>query len=368
MKKKIKMGKWYSYDRLIATGCSTLVAVGGRRIGKTWGAREMMIECASKGKRFVYMRKHHAEITIPKMRGLFAKQDDLAISMLGGRIDFARNIGGFVNENDPETLIGYRVSLDDAYQIKGNDFINVGVIFFDEFLDDDMYQGEFEDYQNVIATITSTSNDAIVVLAANSITRENTYFRNFGVDIARMRAGDIAIVRHDFGASVAVEYCASRTLVRDGKPYHKYVGFDHSPASKMILLGEWEHPPVETKGIDGITWASERCVMPFRIYISGRFFEIAISPAEVAFIRVVNHHPQRLPSDTPFVVTSDFAVDFRDSSGMIVPKWATFRAIGSADIDNTINHLARLIDGGRYIGVDPLDTYDFLRWFKSIPK
>ena len=368
-KKQLPAPKWYNFDRLRSTGATTLAAVAGKGIGKTWDARKIMVDTAAGGRTFVYLRKWHNQVTWRNCAKLFVKQDKYCIERLGGTIDFPAGRMAFVNTDTGETL-GWSVSLEDAYTMKGQDYPNVQTIFFDEFLDGDRMEDEFARYQNVISTITRHADDITIYLAANTISRDNCYFRNFGIDIGKMKPGDIAVVNHVLGATVAVEYCRSSVYVDPtvGHVTNKYVGFDHGPDSKMILLGEWTHPPIETREIDGYTWAADRTVFPVYVYIQGSFFEMSASFAgEVAFVRKVNVQPDRIGVHVRKIVTSEFTQTFKHSDGTIVPKYLTFASIGNEDLLECIKLFRQFRQAGRIIGVSPLETYDFLRFFDTMP-
>lgn len=360
---------YYNFDRLKTTGAATLVAVGGKGIGKTWDCRDECIDAAASGRTFVYLRKWHNQVTWRKCADLFVKQDKTCIEKLGATIDFPAGRMAFVNSQTREVL-GWATSLEDAYVMKGQDFPNVKVIFFDEFLDDDPIENEFARFQNVISTITRHADDVTILMAANSITRDNCYFRNFGIDIAKMKPGDIAVVNHLLGATVAVEYCRSNIYVDPavGHVSNKYVGFDHGPDTRMILYGEWTHPPIETREIDGYTWVSERTVFPIYVYIQGSFFEMSCSFAgEVAYVRKVNAQPDRLGKHVRKVVTSEFSTTFKHADGTIVPKYLTFASTGNDDLLEYARLFRQFRTAGRIIGVNPIDTHDFLRFFDSMP-
>ena len=369
-KKKIAAKPHYqTFDRIDATGAGTRVLVGGRGIGKTYGVRQKMIRTAARGMKFFYIRKWHDMVTWRKNAGLFVKHDKECRDLLGGEIDFPAGRMAFVNTATDE-IIGYAGSLEDAYRLKGMDFPNVQTIFFDEFLDDDPLENEFALYQNLISTITRERKDVTIYLASNTITRDNVYFRTFGIDIAKMRPGDVAVVNHALGATVAIEYCRSSVYVDPdvGRVANRYVGFDNGPETRMILFGEWAHPPIETREIDGVTWASERTILPVYVYIQGSFFEMSLCYAgETAFVRKVNAQPGRLGLHVRKIITSEFTQTFKHTDGSIVPKYLTFASTGNDLLLEDVRLFRRFREAGRIIGIDPVDTHDFLRFFDSMP-
>lgn len=372
MSRKVKTAAtphYQDFTRIDETGATTRILAGGRDIGKTWGALGKCIDVAATGRRFVYVRKFHSMVTWRKNATLFVKRDKECVKKLGGTIDFPAGRMAFINTETDEVL-GWACSLEDAYTLKGTEFPGVKIIVFDEFLDDAPMQNEFAYYQYLIGTLTKSYDDIVIYLLTNTVTRDNTYFRNFGFDIAKMKVGDIAVVNHALGATVALEYCRSSVYINPetGRASNKYVGFDNSPASRMIMFGEWTHPPIETREIDGYTWASDRYVLPFYVYIQGMFFELSMSFAgEVAFVRKVNAQPDRLGEHVRRVVTSEFHNTFRHSDGSIVPKYLTVASLGSLELLEQVKTFRRFREAGRVIGVDPVDTHDFLRFFDSMP-
>lgn len=360
---------WQTFDRVRSTGAGTCVLFSGRSIGKTWDGRKICIDTAARGMKFFYLRKYHSMVTWRKNAALFVKQDDYCVEKLGGTIDFSAGRMAFINTATDE-IVGWAGSLQDAYLMKGQDFPEVQTIFFDEFLDDAPLENEFALYQNVISTITRNRTDVTILLAANTVTRDNVYFRNFGIDIAKMRPGDVAVVNHSLGATVAAEWCRASAFIDPsvGRVSNRYVGFDNGPETRMILYGEWTHPPIETREIDGITWASERNVLPVYVYIQGAFYEMSVCYAgETAFVRKVNAHPERIGQHVRKIITSEFHNTFKHTDGTIVPKYLTFASTGNEMLLEDVRLFKRFREAGRVIGVDPVDTHDFLRFFDSMP-
>ena len=357
------------FTRLDSTGCTIRCLVGGRDIGKTWGIRSKIIDVVASGRKFIYVRKNHSMITINKNRTLFVKQDKECMEKLGSVIDFSKAEMAFVLQSTGE-VIGWASSLQDAYNVKGTEFPGTKLIFYDEFLDDAPMMNEFASFQRLIGTLTKSYDDIIVYMATNTVTRDNTYFRNFGFDVSKMRPGDIAVVNHIMGATVAMEYCRSSVFIEPetGLAKNHYVGFDHSDETRMIMFGEWTHPPIETREIDGITWASARVVIPALVYLAGKFYELSIaSSGQVAFVRVINSQPDRIGSHFHRVITSEFHNTFKHADGTIVPKYLTFASTGSEVLINAIRSFKQYRSAGRIIGLDPVDTHDFLRYFDTMP-
>lgn len=369
-KKKTQLVPHYQdFTRLDATGAVIRVLVGGRDIGKTWGIRSKIIDVVASGRRFIYVRKNHGMIVVNKNRSLFVKQDKECKEKLGSVIDFSKSEMSFVKQETGE-VIGWATSLQDAYQIKGTEFPGTKIIFYDEFLDDAPIVNEFAAFQRLIGTLTKSYDDIVIYMATNTVTRDNAYFRNFGFDVAKMRPGDIAVVNHVLGATVAMEYCRSSVFIEPdtGIAKNRYVGFDHSDETRMIMFGEWTHPPIETREIDGITWASSRIVIPALVYLAGKFYELSIaSSGQVAFVRTINSQIDRIGFQFHRVITSEFHNTFKHPDGSIVPKYLTFASTGSEVLTNAIRAFRQYRTAGRIIGTDPVDTHDFLRYFDTMP-
>ena len=360
---------YQDFTRIDSTRCTIRVLCGGRDIGKTWGIRSKMIDVAATGRKFIYVRKDHSMITWRKNATLFVKQDKECVQKLGGTIDFPSGKMAFVNTETDE-VIGWAASLEDAYDIKGAEYPGTKLIFYDEFLDDAPMKDEFDYFVYLVGTLTKTYDDIIIYMATNTVNRDNVYFRNFGIDIAKMKPGDIAIVNHLLGATVAVEYCRSNVYMNPetGRATNKYVGFDHSAATRMVMFGEWQHPPIETREIDGVTWATDRMVFPVLVYIQGMFFEMSVDVAgEVAFVRRINADAEHIGKNIRKIITAEFGNTFRHHDGSIVPKYLTFQGTGNESLLEGVRLFKRFRDAGRIIGVDPVDTHDFLRFFDTMP-
>jgi len=287
------MAEYYSLDRLLRYKVPYRLIIGERSNGKTYAVK---MQCYKHyrmtGKKFVYIRKRRDSISRKEMRKLWADvNEDYILDDLHDTIKYTPD-SGFYYENENERItVGYALSLEDYESKKGIPFNDVDIIFFDEFIEQ---RGDLEDewrrFINLVSTIRRKRDDVEIYLVANTITRYSTYFDNFGIDIKRLKQGEISYIKHELGVELAIEYCRSLNKSKGSLKADKYFGFDHSPVSKMIMYGEWDYDVVNVKEVDGIGWKSERRLIPMYVTALGEVYEMSeyVSPNPIVFVRKVN--------------------------------------------------------------------------------
>ncbi len=154
-----------------------IIAIGGRRMGKTYSILKFLIEEADKGRNFLYMRRTQKEI-------------DLSVTEIGNpfrsiNMDMKRNIYptgkkngiGFFSDGNDENVIGYACGLSTISSLRGYDMSDVYYIFLDEFINmngvDSLKGKTFLNLMNVWQTVDNNremrGKQAVkVILASNS--------------------------------------------------------------------------------------------------------------------------------------------------------------------------------------------------------
>lgn len=170
---------YYNYNKLISYHRFFNVLFGGRGIGKTYGAKSLLIkENIKKGYQFVWLRRYGTELKTAKS-GFFNKvQKDFT--------DIKLNVKGndcYINDK----LAGCFCALSKSSNNKGNDKLNnVKYIIFDEYCIDNRtgfqryLPNEMQALFDIIETFGRT-NDIQVILLSNTVTFSNPLFLFFDI-------------------------------------------------------------------------------------------------------------------------------------------------------------------------------------------
>lgn len=278
----------FSTESLDKTGAKIRIAYGKRSNGKT--TNTLLTICndiIESGGKFAYVRRRHAQIVKNKMRELFGFINSEYYIKRGKSIDYSPNKGGFYFESTGEH-VGYALSLEDSYNIKSTyTFQNVKYIFFDEFLDYTYYDDEIRRFLHLISSIKRSNPNVIMYMMSNTILSNDPYFELFKIDKSKIKMGNIGVVYHKRGASIAAEYVHSGISL--DKINDSLLGFD-SDSVDMILYGSWETNPCNTSPIDGQSWEQKRILLPLYITRLGTVFELSFTMSKfpILFIRTVN--------------------------------------------------------------------------------
>jgi len=211
---------YYSYRRVLSYNGIYNFCVGGRGIGKTYGAIKMAIrDYFKRGEQFIYLRRFEDEITAAK--STFGAS--LALEFPGKefrvRGDYyevvIKETGGEVN---PKTgrksaihkewaVIGYFRVLTKAQAQKSTEFPRVTKIIFDEFIIEKGFQRYLPDehiaFNNFYSTVARRRSNVRVFFLANSVSIGNPYFDEYDIRPDQMK--EITGMNHVFDYDLGVK-------------------------------------------------------------------------------------------------------------------------------------------------------------------
>ena len=370
------MAQYYSGDRILKYKVPYRLIIGERSNGKTYFAKMYCYEhWKETGKKFVYLRKRKDSISRKEMKKLWADlNEDVILDDLHDTIKYTPDSGFYYDNDDGDRItLGYALSLEDYESKKGIPYNDVDIIFFDEFIEKrgDLVD-EWSSFINLISTIRRKRDNVEVFLVANTITKYSVYFENFGIDIKKLRQGQISYVKHDMGVEVAIEYCRSLNKNAGKGVIDKYFGFDNSPASKMIMYGEWDYDIVNIKEIDGIGWNSKRRLVPMYMTSLGEVYEFSLYEKEnpIVFIRKIDTQDGRVKNSIQYNLSYDNSLRLisadKNKKMYIVPTYAKVNALMTNEINEFWTLLGLCAEAKRIV-FDSLSTgSDFFRAYNEI--
>ena len=179
---------YYNYGPLLSRNATFNFVVGGRGLGKTYGAKLLAIKhFLQRGDQFIYLRRYKSE---QAGRGTFF--DDVLSDPYLAKRNIEFRVNGNVAECRPRGLkeakwqtMGFFTQLSTANTSKSVAYPNVKTIIFDEFI---ILKGavrylpdEAKAFQEFYSTVDRWQDKTRVIFLANAISIMNPYFMTWDI-------------------------------------------------------------------------------------------------------------------------------------------------------------------------------------------
>jgi hypothetical protein len=180
--------KYYNYDKLYSFNATYNFVIGGRGLGKTYGAKKKAIRAAlQRGDQFIYLRRYKEELKASKAT-FFADIEhefpEWDFKIIGGNA-VASHVS---SRNEPKrkwAIIGFFISLSTSQMQKSVAFPKVKTIIYDEFIIEKgaLHYLPQEDivFNNFYSTVDRYKDKTRVLFLANSVSIMNPYFLAYGI-------------------------------------------------------------------------------------------------------------------------------------------------------------------------------------------
>lgn len=174
---------YYDYGPLLSRNGVYNFIVGGRGIGKSYGAKLRVVRRAiSHGEEFVYVRRFDTHLKISKA-SFFA---DIAHEFPGFQFKVEGDYAYYKREDEQNEWkkIGYFYALSKAQSIKSTAFPLVKTMIFDEFINEQgqrYLDNEFVKFNNFYNTVDRFQDRVTVLFLANAVSIDNPYFIELGI-------------------------------------------------------------------------------------------------------------------------------------------------------------------------------------------
>lgn len=181
--------KYYSFIKLLSYNAIYNMCVGGRGIGKTFGAKKIAIKDALTDKgQFIYLRRYKTELG-PSAQTFFSSIGkffpDWDFRVMGNQAHAAKVSTRGDNKKRQWYVIGYFVALSQAQNYKSADFPDVLNIIFDEFIIERGTMHYLPDettiLNNFYSTVDRDRDTTRVFFLANSVSIMNPYFIEWNI-------------------------------------------------------------------------------------------------------------------------------------------------------------------------------------------
>ena len=194
---------YYDYSKLMSRNGVFNFIVGGRGIGKTFGAKRMAINhYLNKGEQFIYLRRYKTDLMNKEtfFSDIEYLYDDIQFRVNGNQAEMKRLEG---NDKAKWEVIGYFINLSTAGSRKSVAFPKVTLIIFDEFIIDKgavrYLPNEDQTFFEFYSTVDRWQDKTKVLFLANAISMINPYFIRWDIHPQGsewITAGDGFIVCH----------------------------------------------------------------------------------------------------------------------------------------------------------------------------
>ena len=265
--------------------CPTIGIAGGKGNGKTYGILNYyMRERLKTGRVLRYLRRYKESIAPKALQSLCKPQKQDLINLTGGKFnDFQyyqnrfwfvrKNSEGKIQEKDTVPFIVCS-ALNTVEANTGADEGECCAIFYDEFLSREKELPD-EFYNLMIfhnnCTRNRTGYYCPLILVGNTVTRNSALITDFGVDLYRVKKGEITVVQNSKKEpTIVFEYCTDVAVMQDAADTY-YKRFENDRI-KMIYKGDWttaNYPMISTQ-------ERENSINPISIKI--------ITPANIAVL------------------------------------------------------------------------------------
>lgn len=184
----VKAHPYYDYGPLLSHHAEWNFLVGGRGLGKTYGAKKLAIRRAIKsGDMFIYLRRYKEDLS---------KSRDTFFMDIGHEFpDWDFRVFGSIFQMSPVTAredkkrewqaIGYAIALSTAQSLKSVAFPRVKLIIFDEFIIEKgvikYIANEADVFKNFYSTVDRWQDKTTVLFLANAVSIANPYFIRYGI-------------------------------------------------------------------------------------------------------------------------------------------------------------------------------------------
>lgn len=183
-----KVHPYYDYGQILSHNAVYNFLVGGRGLGKTYGAKRRAIKrFLSHGDMWIYVRRYKDEL-IPVRETLFAdiqhEFPDWDFRVLSNSLEVASASTREEKRRDWRTM-GYIMALSVAQQYKSVAYPLVKTIIFDEFIIEkgaiQYLPNEAGVFNNLYSTVDRWQDKTTVFFLANAVSLANPYFIEYNI-------------------------------------------------------------------------------------------------------------------------------------------------------------------------------------------
>lgn len=293
---------YYNLKKILKTNAKFKIIIGERSNGKSYSVLERILKIyIENNKQSVYLRNTSEQIQKKNNADtIFKNHIHLLKDTMWDGIEMKSNgyYLYYINESNNKKVFDnepfcYKMSVDNSTKnAKGGQYPNVGLIFYDEFIERnqsvELEKERFVNFLNMISTVARDRDDVEVFLVANKVNKHSRFFTEFGVThIETLKEGEIRTYKAGNGDPlVAVEMSGGFAKKSD-----VYFAFDNIKAKTITNLGTkdgvWEYGdyPILIKDYD-----TDKEVFKFYIYYEDYILDCVIIQDESETYAYIREH------------------------------------------------------------------------------
>lgn len=255
--------KYYSLDKIKATGANFCFIYGGRASGKSYAmAEELLDHYLETGAQFV--RVLRSSLYRPGCDTYFTEVlNNNPDKYNGAKVVYDSNRYYYNGE-----IMGYTIALTLEQERKSNQFPDVDTMVFEEFtaIDSEGYlENELEHFKSLLSTVFRHRSGRVFFIG-NSITLSNPYFDAFNIDATKLQPGDFVAYTPEIQLNGSTELGASIAL--------EYVPIGYETASEVPVM---MRIPDNEIAVTGAILESDRVHKDYQIaHVGPAFYGIAL--------------------------------------------------------------------------------------------
>ena len=238
---------YYNYNNLLSRNGTFNFVVGGRGLGKTYGAKQWAInDWLKSGNEFIYLRRYKSELV---------SKSTFFADIIGQYPGLETRINGNVAEarldgEEKWRTMGYFVALSTALTQKSIAYPNVTKIIYDEFI---IQKGaihylpdETVAFQEFYSTVDRWKDKTRVLFLANAISIYNPYFISWGIEPNGKewysKRDNFIVCHFPDGATFASAVYKTRfgAFIKDSEYADYAVGSEFKDANSLLIKGKNE--------------------------------------------------------------------------------------------------------------------------------
>ena len=196
------MSKYYSLDRILKNDCQFYMIVGKRSKGKSYATCKYCIDKYFKtGERFIVLKRYSDDITNSSIGTYLDSLQPYIIETYNKKVSYYNHTFYLYDadlENRPSIkdceVLAKTLAISNCDRIKGSQYPEYNTIIFEEFIASTIFQyipKELTLFLNVISTIVRDRSNVKIFMLGNTLTKSNIYTQALGIDIYKMRQGQI---------------------------------------------------------------------------------------------------------------------------------------------------------------------------------
>ena len=182
-----KIYDWYDFGALLSRNGTFNFVVGGRGLGKTYGAKKKCIKDFIKdGSQFIYLRRYQSEMGVKNtfFEDVKVEFPEYTFRVNGNRMQLCLSSIGDPSPDDWKT-IGFFAVLSKGQSHKSGAYPDVRTIIFDEFILENGFTRYIPDEANAFngfySTVDRNQDKTRVLFLANAVSIMNPYFIEYDI-------------------------------------------------------------------------------------------------------------------------------------------------------------------------------------------